>query len=97
MLYSLPRRLRNNPLKLPGRDIIQGPLKMLLPGIYEGRIPLLIPVEVRVDQLDEAVQVFRGYLAPLLASPNNTREGRGREIRGFLRYHSPDQSSRRSG
>jgi hypothetical protein len=97
MLYSLPRRLRNNPLKLPGRDIIQGPLKMLLPGIYERRIPLLIPVEVRVDQLDEAVQVFRGYLAPLLASPNNTREGRGREIRGFLRYHSPDQSSRRSG
>jgi hypothetical protein len=46
MLYSLPRRLRNNPLKLPGRDIIQGPLEMLLPGIYERRIPLLIPVEV---------------------------------------------------
>ena len=53
--------LRDNTLVLPTRDIVQRPLEMLL-GSFQARA-LLVSLQIRVDELNEAVKVFRGDLS----------------------------------
>ena len=48
--------LRDNALVLPTRDIVQCALEMLLGSFQAGA--LLVCLQIRVDELDEAVEVF---------------------------------------
>ncbi len=53
--------LRDNTLVLPTRDVVQRPLEMLL-GSFQARA-LLVRLQIRVDELNEAVKVFCGDLS----------------------------------
>ena len=53
--------LRDNALVLPTRDIVQRALEMLFGSFQAGAF--LVGLQIRVDELDEAVEVFGGYLA----------------------------------
>ena len=53
--------LRDDALVLPTRDIVQRSLEMLF-GSFQARA-LLVRLQIRVDELNEAVKIFRGDLS----------------------------------
>ena len=53
--------LRDNALVLPTLNVVQRPLKMLL-GSFQARA-LLVRLQIRVDELNQAVKVFCGDLS----------------------------------
>ncbi|KKA17782.1 hypothetical protein T310_8279, partial [Rasamsonia emersonii CBS 393.64] len=64
-LYLLPR-LRNYPLILPRPNILERPLKMPS-GVLQTRVCFpLIRLQVRVDQLDQPVQILGRHRLVLL-------------------------------
>jgi len=65
--YWGPARLfrpRLDALVFPAGDVLEGALEVLARIIETGRV--VVCVEIRVDQLDEAVEVFCRYLLPVL-------------------------------
>lgn len=70
-------RRRDHALVLPRVDVVQRPLEMSL-GVLQRR-RLLIGLEVRVDELDQAVEIFRRHLSTQEKTRSGSEEGIGRD------------------
>lgn len=51
-------RLRHHPLVVPRLDVLERAEKVFLRVLQRGRVRLLVRLQIRVDELDQAVEVF---------------------------------------
>jgi hypothetical protein len=74
---TLLSRLRNHTLILPRFDILQRPQEVFLRILQTRRVRLPASLQIRMDELDQAVEVFRRDLNSQRSACNTTQSCQG--------------------